>query len=289
MIFVFVQIVSIPAVAQTVEYHDGYNVIYYEDGSKEIMNGALNYLRWDNVWRPVEELNISNGSWPYLYSENASMAQFQVNDTTLKIPKANTIFKKRLNSISYEMKFSKSELQGKEQYINLTSAFLNIPYTLKSKTGKKKYEDKHNIKFGRFHFKGGMEDVAILDDTLRDYIEGGEVVQDVTYLFPKDYEFEIEKGQIRLVFKNNALDKLKGNISIEIRTWDIIGPGNWGGKVSFYQTADVKATGNVELKQKIADAVLYTRFDEGSGTTIHNENPSNVALGDLLGTVGSGT
>ena len=45
------------------------------------------------TWRPNEELNISNGSWPYLYSENATTANFKVDDTTLSIPKANTKLK----------------------------------------------------------------------------------------------------------------------------------------------------------------------------------------------------
>ena len=55
--------------------------------------------------------------------------------------------------------------------------------------------------------------------------------------------------EIRLKFKKDALNKLKGNVTIEIRTWDIIGPNNWGGNVTFSQATDVKATGNVELRQ----------------------------------------
>ena len=168
-----------------VEYHDGYNVITYDDGSKDIISGALNYLRWDGIWRPNDELNISNGSWPYLYSENTTTADFKVDDTTLSIPKANTKLKLKQNSISYDLTFSKSELQGKETSINLTNAFIDFPYDLKSRKPKNEYKDKHNIKYGRFHFKAGMEDIAIHDDTLRDYIEDGKVIQDVTYLFPE--------------------------------------------------------------------------------------------------------
>jgi hypothetical protein len=273
-----------------VEYHEGYDLIYNDDGSKDIINGDFNFLRWDGVWRPNSELNISNGSWPYLYSGNATTADFKVNDTTLSIPKGNTKFKLGPYSVSYDLTFSKSELQGKEKSINLTSAFINLPYNLKSMKPKNSYKDKHNIKFDRFHFKAGMEDIAIHDDTLRDYTEDGKVIQDVTYLFPDDYDFGIDnKGEIRLEFKKEALNKLKGNITIEIRTWDIIGPNNWGGNVAFSQTTDVKATGNVELKQKITDYAIYTRFDEGSGTIIHNENILNRPLGDLLGSVGSGT
>lgn len=308
MIFLFVQFFSIPAIAQTVEYHEGYNVIYYEDGSKDIINGALNYLRWDGIYRPVDELNISNGSWPYLYSEDASIAQFQVDDTTLKIPKSNTRFKTRLNSISYELKYSKSELEGKEQLINLTSAFLDIPYALVSKdksnknnkninnkkeqnNKKNKIIDEYNIKYDRFHFKAGKEHIVIHDNTPRDYIEDGKVYQDVTYLNKNDYDFRIKDEKILLTFKKKALDKLKGNVIIEIRTWDIVGANNklWGGNVTFSSTQEIMATGDVELRQKVDDYALYTRFDEGSGRRIHNENRDIVPEGNLEGALDAGT
>ncbi|HMB45596.1 MAG TPA: PKD domain-containing protein [Candidatus Methanoperedens sp.] len=285
----FIQFLWIPALAQNAEYQDGYNLIYYDNGSKEVINGALNFLRYDGAWRPNEELNISNGSWPYLYSQNTTSANFKVDDTTLSIPKANTVFKTNLNSISYELKYTKSELQGKGISINKNSEFIDIPFHLKSRKPKKEFKDRNNIKYGRFHFKAGMEHIVVHDDTPRDYIEDGKVFQDVTYLFQPDYEFKIENGTIQLVFNNNSLDKLTGNVIVEIRTWDIIGANNWGGNVTFSQTTDVKATGNAELKQTVADYSLYTRFDEGKGKTIHNENPLNVRLGDLLGAVGTGT
>jgi len=272
-----------------VEYHEGYNLIYYDDGSKEIINGALNFLRWDGIWRPNDELNISNGSWPYLYSGNATIADFRVYDTTLTIPRANTEFKLKPNSISYNIVYSKSELLGKETSINLTDAFIYFPYNLKSKKSKNEYKDKYNIIYGNFHFKAGMEHIAVHDDTPRNYIEDGKVFQDVTYLFPPDYEFKIDNGEIRLVFNKNSLNKLKGNVIIEIRTWNIIDTNHWGGNVTFSQTTDVKATGNVELKQTVTDYALYTRFDEGNGTIIHNENTLNRPLGDLLGALGAGT
>jgi len=63
-----------------------------------------------------------------------------------------------------------------------------------------------------------MEHIAVHDDTPRNYIEDGKVFQDVTYLFPPDYEFKIDNGEIRLVFNKNSLNKLKGNVIIEIRT-----------------------------------------------------------------------
>ncbi|PWB53116.1 MAG: hypothetical protein C3F06_06890, partial [Candidatus Methanoperedenaceae archaeon] len=285
----FVQFLWIPALAQKVEYHDGYNLIYNDDGSKEIINGDFNYLRWDGVWRPNSELNISNGSWPYLYSQNISDAKFRVNGTTLSIPKANTQFKLKKNSISYNLVYSKSELMRKETSINLTDAFIDFPYALKSKKPKKEYRDQFNIKYDRFHFKAGLEHIAIHDDTPVDYLEDGKVYQDVTYLFPKDYKFEIEDGQIRLKFRKNALDKLKGNVIVEIRTWDVVGANNstWGGNVTFNSTIEVRATGNVELRQTVDDYALYTRFDEGNGLVIHNENTSNILQGYLEGDIGN--
>ncbi len=285
----FIQFLWVPALGQKVEYREGYNLVYNEDGSKDIINGALNFYRWDGVWRPNSELNISNGSWPYLFSQNTSDAKFRVNDTTLSIPKANTQFKLKKNSISYNLVYSKSELMGKEKSINLTDAFIDFPYILKSKKPKKEYRDQFNIRYDRFHFKAGLEHIAIHDDTPVDYIEGGKVYQDVTYLFPKDYKFEIEDGQIRLKFKKNALDKLKGNIIIEIRTWDVVGANNsiWGQNVSFNSTTEVRATGNVELKQTVDDYALYARFDEGNGIAIHNENTSNVLEGYLEGDLGN--
>ena len=284
-----VQFLWIPALAQKVEYYNGYDLIYYDDGSKDIINGDFNFLRWDGVWRPNDELNISNGSWPYLYSGNATNANFKVNDTTLSIPKANTEFRLKKNSISYNLIYSKSELQRKEKSINLTDAFIDFPYNLKSKKPKPEYWDQFNIKYDRFHFKAGLEHIAIHDDTPVDYIEDGKVYQDVTYLFPKDYKFEIENGQIRLKFKKNALDKLTGNVIVEIRTWDIVGSNNsiWGQNVTFNSTTEVKATGNVELRQTVDDYALYTRFDEGNGLVIHNENTSNVLEGYLEGDIGT--
>ena len=286
----FVQFLWTPALAQKVEYYNGYNLIYYDDGSKEIINGDFNFLRWDGVWRPNSELNISNGSWPYLYSGNATNANFKVNDTTLSIPKANTQFKLKKNSISYNLVYSKAELLSKETSINLTDAFLDFPYDLKSKKPKNEYKDQFNIRYDRFHFKAGMEHIVIHDDTPVDYIEGGTVYQDVTYLFPGDYDFKIDNnGQIRLKFKKDSLKKLKGNVIIEIRTWDVVGANNsiWGQNVSFNSTTEVRATGNVELKQTIDDYSLYTRFDEGNGLVIHNENTSNVLEGYLEGDIGN--
>ena len=70
---------------------------------------------------------------------------------------------------------------------------------------------------------------------------------------------------------------MTGNVTIEIRTWDIIGPINWGGNVTFSQATDVKATGNVELKQTVSDYALYTRFDEENGTTIYGRNRSTIS------------
>ncbi|HMB46012.1 MAG TPA: LamG-like jellyroll fold domain-containing protein, partial [Candidatus Methanoperedens sp.] len=286
----FIQFLCIPAFAQSVAYNEGYNEITYDNGSKDIINGALNFLRYDGAWRPNEELNISNGSWPYLYTQNATTADFKVDDTTLSIPKTNTLFKTNLNSISYELKYTKSELQGgKGMSIRSNRANIDIPYHFKSRKPHKEFRDKNNIRYGRFNFRAGSEHIVVHDDTPRDYWEDGKVFQDVTYLFQPDYEFALENGTIRLVFNNNSLDKLTGNVIIEIRTWDIIGTNNWGGNVAFSQTSDVKATGNVELKQKVTNYALYTRFDEGSGKIIHNENPSNVRLGDLLGAVGTGT
>src|SRR4030067_112496 len=289
MSLLFIQFLSFPVVAKTMDYFEGYNVITNDDGSKDIISGALNYLRWDGEWRPNDELNISNGSWPYLYSENATTADFKVDDTTLSIPTANTIFIKNQNSISQVLTFSKSELRGKEKSINLTSAFIGIPYNLKSRKSKNKYEDKNNIIYGRFNFKAGKDHVRIHDDTLRNYTEDGEVFQDYTYLFEDDYDFVIENGEIRLKFEKKALDKLVGNVIIKINTWYVIGPNNWGGNVAFSQTKDVKATGNVELRQKVDDYKLYTRFDEGSGRTIHNENTGNVLTGNLEGSLTSNT
>ena len=111
---IMIQFLSMPVLAQSVEYYEGYNVISYDDGSKDIISGALNFLRWDGVWRPDDELNISNGSWPYLYSGNATTADFKVDDTTLSIPTANTTFKLKENSISYRLNYSKSELEKKQ-------------------------------------------------------------------------------------------------------------------------------------------------------------------------------
>ncbi len=284
-----IQFLCIPALAQSVEYHDGYNLIYYDDGSKDIINGALNFLRWDGAWRPNEELNIYNGSWPYLYSQNATSANFKLDDTTLSIPKENTEFITNLNSISYKLNYSKSELQGKGISLDSKREFIELPYNLKSRKPKKEFKDEHNIKYGKFHFRGEMEHIVVHDDTPRDYLEDGKVFQDVTYLFQPDYDFKIEDGKMRLVFNNNALDKLTGNVIIEIRTWDIIGANKWGGNVAFSQTTDVKATGNAELKQTVSDYSLYTRFDEGTGRIIHNENILNRPLGDLLGAVETGT
>jgi beta propeller repeat protein len=286
----FLQFLSIPALAERVEYYEGYNLIYHDDGSKDVITGDLNYLRWDGVWRPNSELNISNGNWPYLYTENASNADFKIDDTNLTIPKANTTFKTKLNSISYNLKYSKSDLRGKEKSINITSSFLDLPYKLKSKKSRSKYSDSFNIKYGRFHFKAGMEHIVIHDDTLRDYIEDGKVFQDVTYLNKSDYDFRIVNGTIRLVFKKNALNKLQGNVVIEVRTWDIVGPKSmWGGNVTFNTTTAVRATGNVELRQKVDDYALYTRFDEGNGRIIHNENSAIPLLGELNGTLNSNT
>ncbi len=285
-----IQFLSIPALAETVEYHDGYNLIYHDDGSKEIINGALNFLRYDGEWRPKDELNIFNGSWPYLYSQNATSADFKVDDTILSIPKENTVFKTNLNSISYEIKYTKSELQGKGKSFNSKRDPIEIPYHLRSRKPKNEYKDKHNIKYGRFHFRAETQDIVIHDDTPRDYWEDGKVFQDVTYLLPQDYVSMIDaNGKILLEFKNDSLNKLTGNVVIEVRTWDIIGANKWGGNVTFSQTTDVKATGNAELKQTVADYSLYTRFDEGNGKIIHNENIFNRPLGDLLGAVGTGT
>ncbi len=286
----FIQLLWIPALAQGIEYYDGYNVITYDNGSRDIISGALNFLQWDGTWRSNDELNISNGSWPYLYSENATTADFRVDDDTLSIPKANTKFIMKENSISQVLEFPKSELHGKETPINLTDAFIDFPYFLKSKKSKNKYEDKYNINYGRFNFKAGKDQITIHDNTLREYIEDGKVFQDYTYLFEDDYDFIIEKGEIRLEFKKKALDKLMGNIIIEIHTWHVNGPNNWGGNdVAFSQTIDVKATGNVELRQEVDDYKLYARFDEGNGTTIHNENTGNVLMGNLEGNLTSDT
>ncbi|MCX9082423.1 MAG: hypothetical protein OIN83_09520, partial [Candidatus Methanoperedens sp.] len=292
IVILFIQFLCVPALAQRLDYYNGYNVITNNDGSKDIISGALNFYRWDGEWRPNEELNISNGSWPYLYTQNATTAEFMVDDTTLRLPTANTKFQLKRNSISYYLTYSKSELDVKKKSINLTDAFIDFPYSLESRKPKNKYKDKHNIKYGRLEFKAGIEHIAVHDDTLRDYIEGGKVIQDVTYLFPDDYDFGIDNdGEIRLKFKNEALNKLTGNVTIEIRTWDITGPDNWGGNVTFSQTTDVKSTGNVELNQIVTDYALYTRFDEGSGTIIHNENTLNLVptVGDLLGVVGIDT
>ncbi len=284
----FIQYLIIPALAESTEYYEGYNVITYDDGSKDIISGALNFLRWDGVWRPNEELNISNGSWPFLVTENAVTADFRVDDDTLSIPKANTKFIMKENSISQVLEFPKSEFNRKQTSIDLTSAFIGIPYTLKSRKSKNKYEDKYTIEYGRFKFKAGKDQITIHDNTLREYIEDGKVFQDYTYLFEDDYDFIIENGEIRLKFEKKALDKLMGNIIIEIHTWHVDGPYNWG-NVVFSQTKDVKATGNVELRQKVDDYVFYTRFDEGNGKIIHNENTSNVLLGELQGVLTSNT
>ncbi|MCE8429459.1 MAG: LamG domain-containing protein, partial [Candidatus Methanoperedens sp.] len=289
--FIFIQFLFIPARAERVEYYEGYNIIYHDDGTREIIDGAMNYFRWDGVWRPNSELNISNGNWPYLYTENASNADFKVDDTNLSIPKANTTFITKLNSISYNLIYSKSDLQRKETSIDLTSAFLDFPYNLKSKKSRSKYNDSSNIIYGRFHFKAGMEHIVIHDDTPRDYIEDGKVFQDVTYLNKSDYDFRIINGAIRLVFKKGAINKLQGNVVIETRTWDIVDGNNsmWGGNVTFNTTTGVRATGNVELRQKVDDYSLYTRFDEGNGMIIHNENSAIPLLGDLKGTVNTNT
>ncbi|MCX9081301.1 MAG: PKD domain-containing protein [Candidatus Methanoperedens sp.] len=250
----------------------------------------MNFLKWDGTWTPKDELNISNGSWPYRYSENETTADFQVDDTTLSIPKYKTKFKLKQNSISYSLTYSKSELESKQKPINLTDAFIDLHYSLKSDKPKNKYIDKHKIKYDRFEFNAGEEHISVHDDTLREYTEGGTVYQDVTYLFPDDYDFGIDNnGEIRLKFKKEALNKLTGNVIIDIRTWDIIGPFNWGGNVTFSQATDVKATGNAELEQTISDYALYTRFDEDDGatiyernrSTIYNEKTSNVPLGEL--------
>jgi hypothetical protein len=286
----FIQLLCIPVLAQNLKYYEGYNVITYDDGSMDIISGALNFLRWDGVWRPNEELNISNGSWPYSYTGNTTTADFKVDDTTLSLPKKNTTFNLKPYSISYDIIVPKSELQGNGISLSSKSSSIYIPYNLKSKKPKTKYKDKHNIKYGRLHFKAEKQDIAIHDDTLRDYIEDGKVIQDVTYLFPGDYSYGIDNnGEIQLEFLNDSLNKLTGNVTIEIRTWDIIGPKNWGGNVTFSQATDVKATGNAELQQKITDYALYTRFDEDDGTkiftsnpTIYNEKISNVPTGVLI-------
>jgi Concanavalin A-like lectin/glucanases superfamily len=287
----FIQFIWISALAESVKHYDGYNVISYDDGSKDIISGGLNFLQWDGKWKPKDELNISNGSWPYLVSENETTANFRVDDSTLSLPKENTTFKLRENSISYVLNYSKSDLKRKQTSINLTDAFIDLQYSLKSDKPKNKYKDKYKIRYDRFEFNAGEEHISVYDDTLRNYSEGGEVFQDVTYLSPGvDYDYGIDNnGQIQFKFKKNALNKLTGNVSIEIRTWDIIGPKNWGGNVTFSQATDVKATGNAELEQTVSDYVLYTRFDEDDGTTIYegnrstiyNENISNVPLGEL--------
>lgn len=271
-----------PVPEQTVvENNDGYDLVSYVDGLKDVTNGDLNYLRWDGVYRPKSELNISNGSWPYRISGNKSTANFKLDGVTLSIPKANAKFKQKLGSISYDLIYSKSDLQGKE--------FLDINYSLKSKKQVKEYKDDFNIRYGRLHFKAGTEHISVHDDTLRNYTEDGKIFQDVTYLFNEDYDFRIVDGNIRLTFKNNSINKLKGNVIIEIRTWEIIGANNslWGGNVTFDSTTEVRSTGNVELRQKVDDYSLYTRFDEGNGITIHNENISNVLEGYLEGYMGN--
>ena len=264
-----------------VKNNDGYDLISYVDGIKDVINGDLNYLRWDGVWRPKSELNISNGSWPYRISENKSTANFNLGDITLSIPKANAKFKQKLDSISYDLNYSKSDLQGKE--------FLDINYSLKSKKQVIKYKDDFNIKYGRLIFKAGTEHISVHDDTPRNYTEDGKVFQDVTYLDNKDYDFRIVDGNIRLTFENNSIDKLQGNVIIEIRTWEIVGANNslWGSNVTFDSTTEVRSTGNVELRQKVDDYSLYSRFDEGNGITIHNENISNVLEGYLEGYMGN--
>ncbi|MCX9082413.1 MAG: carboxypeptidase regulatory-like domain-containing protein [Candidatus Methanoperedens sp.] len=271
-----------PIAKQTiVENNDGYDLVSYVDGLKDVINGDLNFLRWDGVWRPKSELNISNGSWPYRISENKSTTNFKLGDVTLSIPKANAKFKRKLNSISYDLIYSKSDLRGKE--------YLDINYSLKSKKQVIEYKDDFNIIYGSFHFKAGTEHISVHDDTLRNYTEDGKVFQDVTYLDNEDYDFRIVDGNIRLTFKKNAIDKLHGNVIIEIRTWEIVGANNslWGGNVTFDSTTEVRSTGNVELKQKVDDYSLYSRFDEGNGITIHNENISNVLEGYLEGYMGN--
>lgn len=212
-----------PIAKQTiVENNNGYDLISYVDGLKDVISGDLNYRRWDGVWRPKTELNISNGSWPYRISQNKSIANFNLDGITLSIPKANTKFKQKLDSISYDLIYSKSDLLGKE--------FLDINYSLKSKKQVIEYKDDFNIRYGRLQFKAGTEHISVHDDTLRNYTEDGKVFQDVTYLTNEDYDFRIVDGNIRLAFKNNSINKLHGNVIIEIRTWEIVGANNslWG-------------------------------------------------------------
>ncbi len=272
----------VPKVNNTiVKNNDGYDLITYVDGLKDVINGDLNYLRWDGAWRPKSELNISNRSWPYRISGNKSVANFKLDGITLSIPKANAKFKQKLDSISYDLIYSKSDLEGKD--------FLDINYSLKSRKQEIEYKDDFNIIYGHLHFKAGTGHISVHDDTLRNYTEDGKVFQDVTYLNNEDYDFKIFDGNIRLTFKNNSINKLHGNVIIEIRTWEIVGANNslWGGNVTFDSTTEVRSTGNVELRQKVDDYSLYTRFDEGNGITIHNENISNVLEGYLEGYMGN--
>lgn len=290
LFFLYIEFVCVPALAQSVEYHDGYNIISYDDGSKDVISGALNFLRWDNVWRPRDELNSSNGSWPYFISENATTAGIKTVNTALTIPASNAEFNLKENSISYSLKYSKSELLN-EIFITPMDAFIKLPDL---KSGKPKIDsgEEFNIKRGNFNFGATTKNIIIHDDTPRNYTEDGKEFQDVTYLFPNDYEYQMDNGQILLKFRENALDKLTGNVIIQFRTWDIIGLNNWGGNdVSFSQTADVKATGNVELRQMVDDYALYTRFDEGSENIIHNENTLDLipTKGDLKGAIENST
>jgi plastocyanin len=273
----------------TVNNNDGFDLISYDDGLKDVINGDLNYLRWDGSWRPKGELNISNGSWPYNVTGNATTAECQWFDITLSVPRANTQFKLKPDSISYDLIYSKSELRGKETSINQTDAFIDIPYNLTSKKPVDESKDEFNIKFGRLQFKAGNEHISVHDDTLRNYTEDGIVFRDVTYLNDSDYDFRLVDGKMILAYKKKALNKLHGNVIIEIRTWDIVGANNslWGGNVTFNSTKEVRSTGNVELKQTDDDYVLYTRFDEGKGITIHNENTSNILEGYLEGDMGN--
>jgi len=60
-------------------------------------------------------------------------------------------------------------------------------------------------------------------------------------------------------------------------SWTVGSGGNvWNGNVTVLNTTIVRSTEYVELRQYVDDYVSYWRFDENTGTLLHDENGTNT-------------
>lgn len=246
-----------------ISYGDGWTHYDYVDGSQAHKLAPINYLRWDDEWRPKSEMNFSSGDWPYLVEEFDTYYLITRLDDSLTLAKAYRTYDFQPYKIGVQLTLLPVQLNGLSTLAG-DYWYITMPQSLKETAKHLNWDNKLPTISNETGF--------ILNQS-----------ENVSGEWLPNYKYKNIGDELRLYYNQVARDFgiASTEITFNFNSYVINGSTGWA-NTSYSNFAYDRNTGYLILPDNVTDGlVLYHKMSGSGGITSYDMNLTSDNNGTL--------